>query len=91
MTFYLKFRLFELFRILCYGQCVYHVLNVTIHEALQIVCGVAYSVIRHASLRIVVGPDFGTTVARGDQCLAFAGNVIDILLMLSVIDEGTQA
>ena len=63
MTFCLKFRFFELFSILCYGQSVYHVLYVTIHEALQIVCGVANSVVGHSSLWIVVGPDFGTTVA----------------------------
>ena len=52
---------------------------------------VAYAVVGDAALWEVVGAYLCTAVAGGDEGLAAVGNVIYILLMLFIINKGTQA
>ena len=67
------------------------VLDVAIHECSEIIYGVVDAMVGDASLRIVVGSNLCATVACRHHCLASAGYVVDILLMLAVVDEGTQS
>ena len=67
------------------------VLDVAVHEGGEVVDGVVDAVVGDAALRIVVGADFGRAVAGGDEGLAARGNVVDVLLMLTVVDVGAQS
>ena len=49
------------------------------------------AVVGDAPLRIVVGANLGRAVAGADHCLALGGDVVDVLLVLLVVDEGAQA
>lgn len=89
--FNLKFCFFHALSILSHGQMVYHVLDVSAEEALQVVGGVADAMVGDAALREVVSTNFCTTVARGNQRLAAVGNIVNILLVLLVVDERIEA
>lgn len=52
--------------------------------------GKADAVVGDTALREVVGPDLCTAVAGRDKRLAAAGNIVDILLMLVIIDICVQ-
>lgn len=68
---------------------VYHVLDVSAEEALQVVGGVADAMVGDAALREVVSANFCTTVARGNR-LAAVGNIVNILLVLLVVNKGVE-
>ena len=46
--------------------------------------------VRDAALRVVVGTDLGGTVSGGNHSLALCGNAVKILLMLQVVEPGTE-
>ena len=87
----LQFGLLQSFCIFCHDEVVNAVLDVAVHEGCQVVDGIVDTVVGDASLWIVVGTDFCTAVTGADQTFAARCNVIDILLVLAVIDERTQA
>ena len=59
--------LFQAFRILRDLQRVNHLVNVAVHERLQVEHGQANTVIGDAALGIIIGSDFGGTVSGGYQ------------------------
>ena len=67
------------------------VLDVSVHEGGEIVDGVVDAVVRDASLRIVVGAYLGGAVASADHRLTLGGDVVNVLLVFLIVDEGTQA
>ena len=87
VIFVLQLVLLELLRVLGHRQVVYHVLNVAIHEALQVVDGVSYAVVGDPSLRIVVGAYLCRAVASGDKRFASVLNVANIFSVFTVVDE----
>ena len=91
LSLILQFCFFHALGVLGYGEGIDHRLDVTSEEALQVVGGIADAMVGHTSLREVVGADLGTAVARRNQGLAAAGDVIDILLVFLVVDVGTKA
>ena len=67
------------------------ILDVTVHKGGQVVDCVADAVVGNTALWIVVGTDLGRAVTGRNEGLATRSNVVHILLVLVVIDEGTQA
>ena len=72
------------------GQLVDDLLDVAVHEDGQVVHRVVDAVVGHAGLGVVVGADLGGAVTRGDHGLALLGHLVEILLVLHVVDTGTQ-
>ena len=66
------------------------ILNVSVHKGGKIIDCIVDTMVGDTSLRIVVSTDFGRTVAGRYHCLTFGSYVVDILLMLFVVDKGTQ-
>ena len=90
-THTLQFCLFHSFSIFCYGEGVYHCLDVAAEESVKVMRGIAYAMVRHTALREVVCAYLGRTVACRDKCLAAACYVIEILLVLLIIDVCAQS
>jgi hypothetical protein len=65
-------------------------LNIAVHKCRQVVNGVVDTVVGNTPLRIIVGAYLCRTVAGRHHRFAFAGNVVDIFLVLFVIDESTE-
>ena len=65
-------------------------LDVAVHEDGEIVHAPVYAVVCDAALRIVVGADLGGAVAGGYHSLALGGNTVEILLVLHVVEAGTE-
>ena len=74
-----------------YGQGINHVLNITCQETVEIVSGVTDTVVGNTALREVVGTDLRTAVAGRNEALAAAGDIVNILLVLTVVDECIEA
>ena len=53
--------------------------------------GVTDTVVGNTALREVVGTDLRTAVAGRNEALAAAGDIVNILLVLTVVDEGIEA
>ena len=86
-----EFALLQPFCILGYHELVDAVLDIAVHEGREVIDGVVDAVVGDTSLRIVVGAYLGRAVTRIHHRLALRGNVVDVLLVLLVVDEGTQA
>ena len=65
------------------------VLDVSVHKGGEIINGVVDAVVGDASLRIVVGAYLGRAVASTDHRLTLGGDIVDVLLVFLVVDEGT--
>lgn len=87
----LQFCFFQLLCVLGYGQGINHVLNITCQETVEIVSGVTDTVVGNTALREVVGTDLRTAVAGRNEALAAAGDIVNILLVLTVVDECIEA
>ena len=74
-----------------YSQMVDTVLNVSIHKGGQIVNGIVDAVVGDTSLWIIVGTYFCRSVSGRYHRFAFAGNVVNVLLVFFIIYKGTQA
>ena len=70
---------------------VYAVLNLTVHEGREVIYGIIDSVVCDATLGVVVGAYLGAAVSCGNHGLALAGDIVEILLVFLVVNEGTQA
>ena len=86
----LQFVFLEFFGILGHGEMVDHVLDVATEESLQVVDGVANTMVGDTALWKVVSADLGTAVAGRHQGTAAAGDVVNVFLMLVVIYIGIQ-
>ena len=53
--------------------------------------GVTDTVVGNTALWEVVGTNLRTTVTGRDEALTAAGDIVNILLMLTVVDEGIEA
>ena len=90
MLFVLEFTFLQALSVFGHGESVYHILDVTVEEALQIMGGITDAMVGHAALGEVVGTYLGTTVTGRYQRLATVGDIVYILLVLLVIDKRTQ-
>ena len=86
----LQFGFLEFLGVLGHNEMIDAVLDVTVHKGGQIVDGITDTVVGDAPLGIVVSADFGRAVTCRDKRLAPGGNVVLVLLMLVVIDEGAH-
>lgn len=87
----LQFCFFQLLCVLGYSQGINHVLNITCQETVEIVSGVTDTMVGNTALREVVGTDLRTAVAGRNEALAAAGDIVNILLVLTVVDECIEA
>ena len=87
----LQFCFFQFLCILSHGQGINHILDVTSQETIEVVGGVTDTVVGNTALWEVVGTNLRTTVAGRDEALTAAGDIVNILLMLTVVDEGIEA
>ena len=60
------------FGVLGQFERINHVVQIAVHELIQGIDSHSDSVIRHPTLREIIGPDLGRTVAGGDHGFAFA-------------------
>ena len=87
----LQFSFFHSFCVLGNRQRINHSLDVSCHKALQVVCGVTYTVVGYAPLRVVVGTYLGRAVARRHQTFSTTSNVVHIFLVFAVVYKGTKS
>ena len=83
--------LFQALGILGHDKMVDAVLYLSVHEGWQIIYGVAYAMVGDASLRIIVGANFGRAVAGGNECFPTARNVFHIFFVLVVVNKSAQS
>ena len=78
------------FGILGQFERINHVVQIAVHELIQGIDSHSDSVIRHPTLREIIGPDLGRTVAGGDHGFAFARFFGIRFLFLKFIKAGSQ-
>jgi hypothetical protein len=87
---YLFGSFFQAFRILSHLKFFNKFMNLTVHDLRQVVYRESNSVVRNPPLRVIVGSDFGTPVARTHQRFAVFGNGLVPFGASRIPDSGAQ-
>ena len=80
----------ETLGVLSDGKLVDDLLDIAVHEDGQVVHRIVDAVVGHTGLGIVVRTYLGRAVTGGHHGLALFGHLVEVLLVLHIIDTGTQ-